>query len=58
MNDKDAKWGQSCLEEDLIGDPAIYPDEETLKNLYTTTPYGAKIQRVVTRAWTRIKSGI
>ena len=52
------KASQPLLEEDLIGDPAIYPDEETLKNLYTTTPYGAKIQRVVTRAWTKIKSGI
>ncbi len=48
---------QPLLEEDVIGDPAIYPDEETLKNLYTTTPYGAKVQRVVTRLWTKVKSG-
>jgi len=48
---------QELLVEDVIGDPAIYPDAETLKNLYTTTPYGAKIQRVVTRLWTKIKSG-
>ena len=48
---------QSMLVEDVIGDPAIYPDPETLKNLYTTTPYGAKVQRVVTRLWTKIKSG-
>ena len=45
------------LEEDVIGDPAIYPDEETVKNLYTTTPYPQKVQRVVTRMWTKIKSG-
>ncbi|WP_295314665.1 polyamine ABC transporter substrate-binding protein [Roseobacter sp.] len=45
------------LAEDVIGDPAIYPDEATLENLYTTTPYPAKVQRVVTRLWTRIKSG-
>lgn len=45
------------LEEDVIGDPAIYPDEATLENLYTTTPYPAKVQRVVTRLWTKIKSG-
>ncbi len=45
------------LEEDVIGDPAIYPNEETLENLYTTTPYPAKVQRVVTRMWTKIKSG-
>ncbi len=48
---------QPLLEEDVIGDPAIYPDESTLENLYTTTPYDAKVQRVVTRLWTKIKSG-
>jgi len=45
------------LEEDVIGDPAIYPDEATLENLYTATPYDAKVQRVVTRLWTKVKSG-
>ncbi len=48
---------QEFLEEDVIGDTAIYPDEETLKNLYTTSPYGPKVQRTVTRMWTKIKSG-
>ncbi len=45
------------LVEDVIGDPAIYPDEATLETLYTTTPYDAGAQRFVTRMWTRIKSG-
>ncbi len=49
---------QPMLAEDVIGDPAIYPNEETLKNLYTTTPYPVKVQRTVTRLWTKIKSGI
>ena len=48
---------QPMLEEDVIGDPAIYPDEDTLKNLYTTSPYAPKVQRVVTRLWTKVKSG-
>ncbi|WP_071673703.1 polyamine ABC transporter substrate-binding protein [Nioella nitratireducens] len=48
---------QEFLEEDVIGDPAIYPDAATLENLYTTTPYEPRVQRVVTRLWTRIKSG-
>ena len=48
---------QPMLEEDVIGDPAIYPTPATLENLYTTTPYPAKVQRVVTRMWTKIKSG-
>ncbi|MDJ1018029.1 MAG: polyamine ABC transporter substrate-binding protein [Paracoccaceae bacterium] len=48
---------QPLLEEDVIGDPAIYPDEATLENLYTTTPYPPRVQRTVTRLWTKIKSG-
>ncbi len=49
---------QPMLEEDVIGDPAIYPDAATLENLYTTSPYPPKTQRIVTRMWTKIKSGI
>lgn len=48
---------QELLVEDVIGDTAIYPDAATIENLYTTTPYDASVQRVVTRLWTRIKSG-
>ena len=48
---------QPLLLEDVIGDTAIYPDEATLENLYTTTPYDARVQRTVTRLWTKIKSG-
>lgn len=48
---------QPMLNDDVIGDPAIYPDEETLANLFTTTTYAPKVQRVMTRVWTRVKSG-
>lgn len=48
---------QPLLEEDVIGDPAIYPDEATLNNLFTTKPYDQRTQRVVTRMWTGVKSG-
>lgn len=51
------KASQEFLSEDVIGDPAIYPSEEALGNLFTTTPYEPKVQRVVTRLWTKIKSG-
>ena len=51
------KASQPLLEEDVIGDTAIYPDEETLKNLYTKGSYPAKVQRVATRMWTKVKSG-
>ncbi len=49
---------QPLLEEDVINDPAIYPDEATMENLYSTTPYPPRTQRVVTRLWTKIKSGV
>jgi putrescine transport system substrate-binding protein len=51
------KAAQEYLLDDVINDPAIYPNQETMEKLFTTTPYGAKVQRVVTRLWTRIKSG-
>ncbi|MEM7669883.1 MAG: polyamine ABC transporter substrate-binding protein, partial [Pseudomonadota bacterium] len=41
------------LVEDVIGDTAIYPDEATLENLYTTTAYPPRVQRNVTRLWTK-----
>lgn len=48
---------QEFLVEDVIGDTAIYPDAATLENLYTKTPYDARVQRGVTRLWTKVKSG-
>jgi len=51
------KASQEFLEADVIEDPAIYPDEETMNNLYTISPYDAKVQRTVTRLWTKVKSG-
>ena len=45
------------LVEDVIGDPAIYTSEETIANLYTAVPYPPRVQRTVTRLWTKVKSG-
>ncbi|MCB2110285.1 MAG: polyamine ABC transporter substrate-binding protein [Defluviimonas sp.] len=51
------KASQQFLNEDVIGDTAIYPDEATMNNLYTTSPWDPKVNRLVTRLWTKIKSG-
>ena len=48
---------QPMLNEDVIGDTAIYPDAETLERLFTTTANAPRTQRVVTRAWTSVKTG-
>ena len=45
------------LNEDVIGDTAIYPDEETLAKLYTVSPKDARTQRVYTRLWTKVTTG-
>jgi len=45
------------LNDDVIGDPAIYPSDETVAKLYTVTAYDPRVQRTVTRTWTAVKSG-
>jgi len=45
------------LNEEVKGDTAIYPDDETLANLFVKLAYDAKTQRVVTRQWTGIVTG-
>ncbi len=51
------KASQELLDKEVIGDPAVYPDEETLNNLYTTVPLDPKTQRLTTRIWTRVVTG-
>lgn len=51
------KASQALLEPDVIGDTAIYPSDAALGTLYITTPYPPKVQRKVTRLWTKVKSG-
>ena len=48
---------QELLNADVREDPAIYPDQATVANLYTKLPYDAATQRLITRAWTEITTG-
>lgn len=48
---------QEFINDEVKGDPSIFPDAETLKKLYVKTAYDTKTQRLVTRAWTRIVTG-
>jgi putrescine transport system substrate-binding protein len=48
---------QSLLEEAVKDNKSIYPDAATMANLYVKTPYDAKSQRAITRAWTKIVTG-
>lgn len=51
------KASQALLDSDVIDDPAVYPDEETMANLFTTVPPDPKTQRRLTRIWTKIVTG-
>jgi putrescine transport system substrate-binding protein len=45
------------VDKDVKSDPDIYPPPEVLKTLYTVTPYDQASQRLLNRAWTRVKRG-
>ena len=51
------KASREFLNEDVIGDPAIYPDDDTISRLYTVSPDNARQKRTLNRAWTEVKSG-
>ncbi len=51
------KASQEFINKDILDDPAIYPDEATLAKLFVPLPLDAKMQRLVTRSWTRITTG-
>lgn len=45
------------IDEDVLGDTAIYPDDAAMATLFTHLPYDSRTQRLVTRSWTRIVTG-
>ncbi|MEP7455833.1 polyamine ABC transporter substrate-binding protein [Phyllobacterium sp. SB3] len=51
------KASQEFVSKEIMDDPAIYPTPEVLSKLFTVTPYDTKVQRVVTRLWTKVVTG-
>ncbi|RVQ07813.1 extracellular solute-binding protein, partial [Sinorhizobium meliloti] len=51
------KASQQFLDKEVLEDTAIYPSDAVMQKLFTTTPFEAKEQRVLTRLWTRIVTG-
>jgi putrescine transport system substrate-binding protein len=45
------------IDKAIAGNKAIYPDAEVMQRLFTVTSYDQPTQRLVTREWTRIKTG-
>ena len=48
---------QKSVGKEILANRSIYPDAATFARLYTVTPYPQDVQRIVTRIWTRVKSG-
>ena len=48
---------KQVLAPEIMENKSIYLDTETMKKLYTISPPDLALQRMVTREWTRIKSG-
>ena len=42
---------------EILDDPAIYPDAETQKRMFPAVVRSEDVQRVITREWTRLKTG-
>ncbi len=52
------KSSHEFIDQSILEDPAIYPDDATMKSLFTHTADGAKYTRNLNRTWTRIKTGL
>ncbi len=48
---------KALVDKEILDNKAIYPGEETLKRLYTITANDLTTQKIVTREWTRVKTG-
>lgn len=51
------KAATALVDPAITGDPAVYPDAETLKRLYTPAPQSEEQDREITRIWAEIKAG-
>lgn len=48
----------ALVDPDIAADPAIYPDEETRKRLHASQILAPKEERLRSRTWTKVKSGL
>ena len=45
------------MDQDVRNDPSVYPPQVVLNKLYISAQLPARVQRLMTRAWTKVKSG-
>ncbi|WP_109513894.1 polyamine ABC transporter substrate-binding protein [Pseudomonas ovata] len=51
------KAATPLVDKDISGDPSIYPPADVVAKLYAISDLPAATQRLLTRSWTKIKSG-
>jgi putrescine transport system substrate-binding protein len=45
------------IEPEILADETIYPSAEAKAGLWTLRPYDSRTDRIVTRLWTRVRTG-
>ncbi len=45
------------MDADVLADEAVYPPQDVLDKLYISAELPTKVQRLMTRSWTKVKSG-
>jgi putrescine transport system substrate-binding protein len=48
---------QALIDPAILNDRTIYPDEATMKRLYTINAHDARTTRLMNRLWTKVKTG-
>jgi putrescine transport system substrate-binding protein len=48
---------KSFVDKEVLDNPSIYPSDEMMKRLYTVSANDQPFQKIVTREWTRAKTG-
>ncbi|MEW5423621.1 polyamine ABC transporter substrate-binding protein [Amorphus sp. 3PC139-8] len=52
------KASQEYIDKEILDNPAIYPPAEVMEKLYVVAVYNARDQRLLTRTWTNVKTGM
>jgi putrescine transport system substrate-binding protein len=45
------------MDQDVRNDESVYPPQAVLDKLYISAELPVKVQRLMTRSWTKVKSG-
>lgn len=51
------KAADAFVKPEILADPAVYPDAETIKRMWAPKPFNEDQDRAMTRAWSTIKTG-